>query len=61
MDDKEEELVSDPTGGPKAKNVESDRSEEGVDPSAGAGGQDEGEGAVEEAHETTGQDKPTPG
>ena len=61
MSDKEEELLSDPTGGPSAKNVESSGGDEEIDPSAGAGGQDTGRGAVEEAHDTTGEDKPTPG
>lgn len=61
MSDKEEELLNDPTGGPTAQNVEADQRDDGIDASAGAGGQDEGEGAVEEAHDTTGKDKPTPG
>ena len=62
MTDKEkEELLSDPTGGPTAQNIEGDQKDAAVDASAGASGQDEGEGAVEEAHDTTGSDKPTPG
>ncbi len=63
-DEERSELLDDPTGGPSAGSVSSvgDRSDEAIDPSAGAEGQSPGEGAVEEADRTTGEDeKPTPG
>ncbi len=57
-----DDLLDDPTGGPSAGSESSpeDKGSDAVDLSAGAGGQEEGKGAVEEATEET-DDKPNPG
>jgi hypothetical protein len=60
----DEKLLDEPTGGPAAKSASGEPSGD-VDPSAGAAGQDEGdeepEGAVEEAADDTRDSKPAPG
>ena len=61
MDD--EELLNDPTGGPSA-GTESRPEEKGDQPldlSAGAGGQSEDKGAVEDVRDAGEEGKPTPG
>ncbi len=61
MPEREEDRLSDPTGGPSAQSAEGseDQSDDALDPSAGAQGQDAG--AVEEAREQEGEDKVNPG
>lgn len=63
MEEDRERLLDDPTGGPSAGTTSSpqEKGDSAFDPSAGAAGQDEDKGAVEEASETTGRPKPTPG
>ncbi len=63
MEEERDRLLDDPTGGPAAgtKSAPEDKGDAAVDPSAGAAGQDEGKGAMEEAADTTGEAKPTPG
>ena len=60
----EEKLLDDPIGGPSAQSASGEPSDD-VDPSAGAAGQDEGdeepEGAVEEASKHTQDSNPAPG
>ncbi len=58
-----EELLNDPTGGPSSGESSSpeERGSDTADLSAGAGGQEEGKGAVEEAAEQAGRGKQNPG
>ncbi len=58
-----DDRLDDPTGGPSAGSAASPEETAGapIDPSAGAGGQERGEGAVQDATEDTGAVKPNPG
>ena len=62
MDDKEEELLNDPTGGPSApsQSGSDDQRDDAIDPSAGAESKED-KGAVEETREQEGDDKVNPG
>lgn len=62
MSEREEDRLTDPTGGPSAQSSprSDDQRDDAVDPSAGAKGQDD-EGAVEETREQEGEDKVNPG
>ncbi len=62
MEEERSELLDAPTGGPSAGEASdpADKADSALDASAGAGGQDEGQGAVEEATDSMGP-KPTPG
>ena len=66
MAEDDKDLLADPTGGPTAPSQTSDDdrgpgTSEGIDVSAGAEGQDQDEGAVQDARDDTGESKENPG
>ncbi len=63
MTEREDDRLSNPTVGPSAQSASEsdDQRDDAVDASAGAKGQEEEEGAVEEAREQEGAPKVNPG